>query len=492
MTDLPVSAGSERKPELASALLGQVRDYAILALDPQGVIVTWNAGAEALKGYTAAEAIGQHFSMFYPESDRRSGLPMRLLDEARTSGRVEHYGWRVRKDGDRFWGDVVITALRDASGDLVGFGKVTRDLTDQHLLEVALRESEQRFRILVAQVVDYAIIALDAQGVIQTWNAGAETMKGYTAAEAIGQHFSVFYLPEDRRAGLPLRLLDEARSLGRVQNSGWRVRKDGSRFWGDVTLTALHDQSGLLVGFAKVTRDMTERHQFEAAREAFLAAVTHDLRTPLTAIKGFAELLSAVDEDKRNEMTERIDANVDRLTSLIDSIVDHTKLHADAWLLHVEPLTLRAVTESCLSDLGPTLSRHDVVLEGGSGPVVGDRRALERVINNLVGNAVKYSPAGSRVVIRIETTMASSSLRVSDQGRGVAPEDVEAVFEEFQQGRLAHQDIHGAGIGLSSVKKLVSMHGGQVWMESQVGIGTTVVVELPRTAAHAIPTPART
>ena len=490
MTDPPATPRSEPNPVLASALLGQVRDYAILALDPQGVIATWNAGAEALKGYTAAEAIGQHFSMFYPEADRRSGLPLRLLDEARTQGRVEHHGWRVRKNGERFWGDVVITALRDDSGDLVGFGKVTRDLTEQHLLEAALRESEQRFRVLVSQVLDYAIIALDAQGVIQSWNAGAEKVKGYSAAEAIGQHFSIFYSPEDRRAGLPLRLLDEARSLGRVEDSGWRIRKDGSSFWGDVTLTALHDEGGRLVGFAKVTRDMTERHQFEAARESFLAAITHDLKTPLTAIKGFAELLSEADEHTRHQMATRIEANVDRLTSLIDTIVDHTKLRANAWTPQLEQLTLRAVAESCLANLAPTLSHHEIKLEGGAGPIIGDRRALERVLTNLVGNAVKYSPPGSRVVIRIETAEATCSLRVIDQGRGVAPEDLETVFEEFQQGRLAHTDRHGAGIGLSSVKQLVSIHGGQVWLESEVGLGTTVVVELPRTAAPATsPTP---
>lgn len=485
MVEQSGAPGAGWDSDLVSTMLGQVRDYAILALDPEGVIVSWNAGAEALKGYTASEAIGRHFSIFYTEVDRQNGLPMRLLDQAQTDGRVEDIGWRVRKDGTSFWGDVVITALWDPTGLLIGYGKVTRDRTEHHTLETALRESEQLFRLLVDQVVDYAIIALDAHGVIQSWNAGATAVKGYTAVEAIGQHFSIFYPPDDRRAGLPLRLLDEARSLGRVEHTGWRVRKDGSRFWGDVVLTALHDDDDRLAGFAKVTRDLTERHQLEAARESFLAAVTHDLRTPLTAIKGFAELLPVADEAKRHHMAEWIGANVDRLAVLIDNIVDHTQLHADAWTLHPEPLTLRAVAQSCLSNLGPTLDNHDIELKGDSGPLVGDRRALERVVTNLVGNAVKYSPAGSTVIVLIETTASVTSMRVIDQGRGVAPEDLELVFIEFQRGRLAHGDRHGTGIGLSNVKKLVSMHGGQVWMESEVGIGTTVVVELPRIAAHA-------
>ena len=244
-------------------LVAQVADYAIIALDPQGTIESWNLGAELTKGYTAEEAIGRSFAMFYTEADRRAGLPLELLLKARQDGRVAHTGWRVRKDGTRFWGDVVITAIHDEDGHLTGYTKVTRDLTEEHALELRLRASEERFRLLVGQVSDYAIIALDPQGTIETWNLGAERVKGYTAEEAIGQSFAMFYTPEDRRAGLPLKLLDAAREKGRVEYTGWRLRKDGTQFWGDIVITALHDAEGNLTGFAKVTRDLTEQHALE-------------------------------------------------------------------------------------------------------------------------------------------------------------------------------------------------------------------------------------
>ena len=240
-------------------------DFAILALDVSGTIESWNTGAERLKGYTAAEAIGRSFSMFYTEEDRHSGLPLALLETARLRGRVTDTGWRLRKDGTRFWGDVVITALHDDDGQVSGFAKVVRDLTVEHELAEALHRSEERFRVMVSQVKDYAIIALDASGTIESWNTGAEWLTGYSADEAIGRSFSMLYSSTDRRAGLPVQLLDQARTEGRVQHTGWRIRKDGSRFWGDVIITALHDDDGKLTGFAKVTRDLTERKKHEDA-----------------------------------------------------------------------------------------------------------------------------------------------------------------------------------------------------------------------------------
>ncbi len=219
-------------------------DYAIIRLDPEGTIQTWNLGAERVKGYTAEEAIGHNFAMFYPEGDRRSGLPQKLLAEAAETGRVEHEGWRLRKDGSRFWGDVNITALHDDAGNLTGFTKVTRDLTERHELEVTLRASEERLRLLVGQVVDYAIIGLDPQGVIESWNLGAERLKGYTAEEAIGRSFAMFYPEETGRRDSRWSCSASPAETGRVEHTGWRLRKDGSRFWGDVVITALHDDAG--------------------------------------------------------------------------------------------------------------------------------------------------------------------------------------------------------------------------------------------------------
>lgn len=237
----------------------RVQDYAIFMLDTEGRVVTWNAGAKRIKGYNTSEIIGQHFSSFYPDEDRRAGKPQRLLDRAAKEGHAEDEGWRVRKGGTRFWANVTITAIRDAAGKLTGFGKVTRDLTERRHSELILRHSEERFRLFIEAVQDYAIFMLDHDGFVKTWNIGAERIKGYKAAEIIGQHFSRFYPEEDVRAGKPEWELDVAVKEGRFEDEGWRIRKDGSRFWADVIITSVKDNAGVLMGFSKVTRDFTER-----------------------------------------------------------------------------------------------------------------------------------------------------------------------------------------------------------------------------------------
>jgi PAS domain S-box-containing protein len=263
----PTAATDQQSPggiahetgELYRLLVESVDDYAIFALDETGHILSWNAGAQRIKGYTADEAIGKHFSIFYPPEKIAEGFPEFELREAARVGRFEDEGWRIRKDGSRFWANVVITALRDPAGHLVGFAKVTRDLTERRLAEEELRESEERFRLLVHGVRDYAIFMLDPTGHIATWNAGAERIKGYTDSEIIGKHFSIFYTPEDLESGKPARELEIATRTGVYEEEGWRVRKDGTRFWANVVITALRKPNGSLAGFAKVTRDLTER-----------------------------------------------------------------------------------------------------------------------------------------------------------------------------------------------------------------------------------------
>jgi PAS domain S-box-containing protein len=249
--------------DLLRTLVSSVQDYAILVLDPSGIILTWNAGARAIKGYKAEEIVGSHFSRFFPEGDVAAGRPEHQLQVAQTEGRFEDEGWRVRKDGSTFWANVVITRLLDNTGQLVGFGKVTRDLSDRRRQEESLRQSEERFRTLVEGVKDYAIFMLDPKGIVMTWNAGAEHIKGYHATEIIGSHFSRFYPPEAIKRGLPDAELHGATLDGRFEDEGWRLRKDGSRFWANVIITAIRDGSGRLVGFSKITRNLTERRRHE-------------------------------------------------------------------------------------------------------------------------------------------------------------------------------------------------------------------------------------
>jgi PAS domain S-box-containing protein len=247
------------------ALVESVRDYAILLLDIEGRVRSWNAGAKLIKQYDREDILGQHISRFYTDEDRAAGRPAQLLSTAAREGRVEDEGWRVRKDGSRFWADVVVTAIRDDDDTVIGFLKVTRDLTERKAAEDRVHRSEQQFRLLVDSVEDYAIFMLDRQGRIVTWNAGAERLKGYTASEAIGHGFEMFYTAEDRASGKPARLLKVASELGRVEDEGWRVRRSGKRFWADAVISTMTDEDGRLLGFAKVTRDLTAR---KAAEEA--------------------------------------------------------------------------------------------------------------------------------------------------------------------------------------------------------------------------------
>ncbi len=465
-------------------LVGQVVDYAIIGLDAQGIIQSWNLGAERLQGYTVEEAVGRSFAMFYGEDDLRAGLPLALLVEARDQGRVEHSGWRIRKDGSRFWADAVITALHDDEGRLTGFAKVTRDLTEQHDLEDQLRSSEERLRLLVGQVVDYVIIALDPQGTIETWNLGAEKVKGYTADEAIGRSFAMFYNEEDRRSGLPFSLLAEARERGRVEHSGWRVRKDGSSFWGDVILTALHDDSGNLTGYAKVTRDRTDVKALADAQDAFFAVFNHDFRTPVTALKGFVEALRDVDDARlRDTLIDRAEANADRLLTMVEGLIEFASQRAVHASLRLDDIDIAQVARDVVRELAPALDParvsiiDDVTLARANGV------AMQRVLSNIVVNALKYSPAGSPVQVTFERPQPGHvQVSVSDRGRGIDAGDLDTIFAEFARGRLAEDD-GGTGLGLASVRELVEQQHGRVSIESEVGVGTTVSVELrsPRT-----------
>jgi PAS domain S-box-containing protein len=249
-------------------LVESVVDYAIFLLDPGGHIASWNMGAARIKGYTANEIIGKHFSIFYPRQDIAAGKCERELAIATEQGRYEEEGWRLRKDGSRFWASVVITAMRDREGRLVGFGKVTRDLTERRRADEELKRSEERLRLLISSVKDYAIFILDPTGHVASWNSGAERLKGYSAGEIIGQHFSRFYPEEDVRAGKCEMELAGAQKDGRFEDEGWRVRKDGSRFWANVVITPVRDEAGTLVGFAKVTRDLSETKRHEEERVA--------------------------------------------------------------------------------------------------------------------------------------------------------------------------------------------------------------------------------
>jgi len=486
-----------------------VQDYAIFALDPTGHILSWNAGAKRLKGYTREEILGRHFSTFYQPEDLAAGKPAWELEVAAREGRLEDEGWRVRKDGTLFWANVVITALRDASGALVGFAKVTRDLTDRRRAEEALRQSEERFRLLVHSVKDYAIFMLDPDGYVNSWNEGAERIKQYTEREIVGRHFSLFYPPEDRDK--PPRLLKEAEREGRVEDEGWRVRKDGERFWADVVITALRDARGELVGFAKVTRDLTDRRAaelraLEAVRRAaeaeaanlaksqFLAAMSHELRTPLNAIGGYVDLLEMGIGGPVTEVQHGYLAKIQRsqrhLLSIINDLLNFSRIEAGQIVYERAPVPLRHCVEVIVSMLEQQAADRGIELTLGSCPeglaALGDGAKIDQIVLNLCSNALKFTSAGGRIGVVCESRGDRVAVLVSDTGVGIPPDQTERIFEPFVQlGRALTAPQEGTGLGLAISRDLARGMGGDLTVSSEVGKGSTFTLTLPAAAGQA-------
>lgn len=481
-------------------------------LDPAGLVSTWNTGAERISGYAAAEIIGQHFSCFYPPDDVAAGKPERALAEAIEHGRIEEEGWRLRKDGTRFWANVVITALRTSSGELRGFGKVTRDVTERRADDEALRQSEQRFHGLVDAVTDYAVFMLDHEGRVATWNSGARKAKGYEEAEILGRHFSIFYPEAERAAGRPDRLLDEVRREGRVEDEGWRVRRDGSRFWANVVITRLLDSKGEVVGFAKVTRDLTERREADEAqrgliveqaaraaaersarraeeanriKDEFLATVSHELRTPLNAIVGWSKMLLSRDlEPMAMRGVAVIDRNAEAQARLVDDILDASRIITGKLRIELRVFDLVQITREAIEVVRPSSMAKKIELALTSSdetcPMVGDPERIRQVAWNLLSNAVKFTEAGGRVTARVEREGSTAVLRVEDTGRGIASSFLPFVFDRFKQEESSTaRRVGGLGLGLAIVRHIVELHGGSVSAESELGKGSTFMVRLP-------------
>jgi PAS domain S-box-containing protein len=291
-----------RVEENFNQVIAGVKDYAIVLLDPQGRILTWNEGARRMQGYEAAEIIGQHFSRFYTNDALLRGWPQSQLDAARAKGTSEEEGWRIRKDGSRFWANVVITALRDGAGNPRGFLTITRDLTASREAQEALRQSEERFRFMIKGIRDYAIFMLDEEGNVTTWNEGAQRINGYEAWEIIGRHFSLFFPEEARARERPAHELRQALADGVFEEEGWRLRKDGSRFWANVLITPIHDEAGLHRGFTKITRDLSERKKSEEELKILWADLEHRVEERTQELTEANRALKAeVEERKRIE-----------------------------------------------------------------------------------------------------------------------------------------------------------------------------------------------
>ncbi len=498
-----ISPSPEAFQDRYRTLVDAISDYAIFMLDANGYVSSWYTGANKFKGHRDDEIVGEHFSRFYTSEDQEAGLPARALRLAAQEGRLEEEGWRVRKDGTRFWAHVVIDPLRD-NGQLIGFAKITRDLSERKRAEEALRRSEEQFRLLVQGVTDYAIYMLSPKGFVSSWNVGAQRIKGYTPEEIIGQHFSRFYTDEDKAVNLPARALEIAEREGRFEREGWRLRKDGSRFWANVIIDAIRTEGGELIGFAKVTRDITEKRQVEEAlakaqRDLFQAqkmeavgqltgGVAHDFNNLLMAILGsleIAEKRAAAGQDVTGLIRNAIQG-AKRGASLTQRLLAFSRKQE----LELQPVDIpdlvRSMTDMLRRSLGPIEINTNFPL--GLPKVQCDPNQLENALVNLALNARDAVSSDGEITIGAKRHSVATGdrselkpgdyicLSVTDNGEGMDDETLANATAPFFTTKGVGK---GTGLGLSMVQGLMAQSGGRLVLHSTKGEGTCAELWLP-------------
>ncbi|HYG30895.1 MAG TPA: PAS domain S-box protein [Allosphingosinicella sp.] len=479
-------------------LVNAVTDYALYMLDREGYVATWNPGARRFKGYAAEEIIGQHFSRFFTEEDRAAGVPERALRIAATEGKFETEGWRLRKDGTRMWVHAVIDPIFSDAGELIGFAKITRDITEKREAERALHQSEQRFRMLVQGVHDYAIYMLDPDGRVTNWNSGAERIKGYKAEEIVGRHFSQFYTEQDRAGGEPQRALETALREGKYEREAWRVRSDGAQFFAHVVIDPIYNDDGELLGFAKITRDITERRkaqiELEEARNALFQAqklqalgeltggIAHDFNNLMTVIRGSADLLRRADlpDDKRRRYLEAIVETADRAAALTGQLLAFSRRQR----LAPEVIDLNLRLDAFGEVVGRTLGGQiEVKLELADSLWLteADATQLETSLLNAAINARDAMPGGGTLTIRTSNAVEPDgdfvAVEIADTGTGMEEEVLNRAYEPFFTTKPVGK---GTGLGLSQIHGFAAQSGGRTELKSKRGEGTTLRILLPR------------
>lgn len=488
--------GLKESEERFRLLVEGVKDYAIFMLDTAGNIASWNVGAARLMGYQAKEVIGKFFSRFYSREDIQRRFPEYELEQAKRNGHFEDEGWRYKKDGSAFWANTILTPVYNSNKELIGYSKITRDLTEKKKLEQQilrindeLKESEEKSRLLVDSVKDYAILMLNPDGVIMSWNKGAERIKGYKANDIIGKHFSVFYNKEAIESGFPQFELKQALAEGHFEDEGWRIKKDGTAFWANVVISPIYTLERHLLGFAKITRDLTERRRNEELMlrnqelvrinnelDNFVYTASHDLKSPITNLEG---LLAALQEDlgaesnSHNKLLEMMERSILSLKNVIADLADVVKLREENQ--HREHIDIADLIDEVRLSLQEAIVEKNVKIDvdlSGFSKFFYSRKNLRSILFNLISNGIKYSDRKREPVIGIKTYISDKGERVisvSDNGLGIESKYRDKIFSLFKR---LHDHVDGSGVGLYIVKKILDSSGDRISLKSEVGMGS--------------------
>lgn len=484
-----------RTDDIYGKAIEDIRDYAIFMTDADGIVTNWNVGARHILGYTEKEIVGKDASKFFTPEDRAKDVPRKEMHTAATSGRAEDERWHMRRDGSRFWASGVVTPVRNGSGELIGFSKVMRDMTERNKL------TEERDRFFALSMDMLSIVHLN--GRFQRINPAFQEVLGFSEEELLAM--SVFELvhPDDRgmtereyknlTTGEPTRFMEN------------RLRtKDGTYKWVAWSYFPV-PEDGLAFG---VGRDTTELRQMQEVvrlradelehanrvKDEFLATMSHELRTPLTSILGWARLLGSnrLSDKEKERAVQVIQRNAEAQSKLIEDLLDVSRIITGKLRIEPQPVSFAALTESTINSLGPALDAKELQLEKtidpAAGPILGDPSRLQQIVANLLSNAIKFTPSGGRIEVRLERCDSHVRLEIRDTGVGIPPEHMPHIFERFRQVDSSNVRAHsGLGLGLAIVDYLVRQQAGTVWAESDgAGKGATFTVEFPLTSFEII------
>ena len=508
--------------ELFKLLVNSIKDYAIFSIDLDGFILNWNQGAEYIKGYSSNEIIGKHISIFYTAEDVANNIPMLNLEKARTNGTYESVGWRIRKDGSRFWANVVFTALYDDKGHLHGFAKVTRDLTQQKQTEEnermansAMQEKiELQLQISHKELSDYkyaidesAIVAItDPKGIIKYVNNNFCKISKYTAEELIGQDHRVInsgYHTKGFIKNLWVTIANGKIWRGELKNRA----KDGVYYWVDTTIVPFLNTDGKPYQYIAIRADITERKlaqenlkvlndtlekkvdertaQLEIANkelESFSYSVSHDLRAPLRAIAGYSSIIeeeySNILDDEGKRLLNEVKHNAQQMGLLIDSLLSFSRLGKKE--LRKTQVDMNLVLEVVLKEINAGTNHHAEINVSSLLPAYADYTLIQHVFSNLLSNAIKYSSKIEKPLIEISSKQENGEViySVADNGAGFEMDYAHKLFGVFQRLHSA-DEFEGNGVGLAIVSRIINKHGGRIWAVSELGKGATFSFALP-------------